>query len=119
MKHDCPYCGVSLRLRLVRAKPIAGERKIFPRQAVPVCPACDGALMTNVHWSEGVAAVVMFATLLAVPVARGLVHTEKALVLGAGIIVGWALMLVFFHWCFWRHWPRYKKAPAFLKQRGQ
>ena len=54
MKHDCPYCGAALGWRLVTSKPLPGERKILPQRAVPVCPACKGALATNIHWSEGV-----------------------------------------------------------------
>lgn len=39
---------------MVTSKPLPGERKILPQRAVPVCPACKGALATNIHWSEGV-----------------------------------------------------------------
>lgn len=115
MKHDCPYCGVSLRMKLVRSKPLAGERKLLPAQAVPVCPKCGGEVVINIHWSEAVAGVLMMAPLLAIPATKGLPFTPEVPALGAAVIVGWLVMLVFFHVRYWRHWQRYKKAPLHLR----
>lgn len=109
MKHDCPHCGVPLRMKLVLSKPLPGERQLLPNQAVPVCPHCGGSITSNHHWSEFVVGLVMSASLLAVPVARGGLG-PRAPVLGAVVIGGWCVMLLFFHLRYWRHWPRYKKA---------
>lgn len=42
MKHDCPYCGVSLKGRWIPRLPLPGERKVLPRYACKACPSCGG-----------------------------------------------------------------------------
>src|SRR4030065_1462372 len=45
----CPHCGVSLSWKLLRGKPLPGERKILPNRAVLVCPSCQGEMHPNLH----------------------------------------------------------------------
>lgn len=71
--------------------------------------------MTNMHWSEGVVGIVIFATVLAAPVAKSIPHVQPV-VLGATLMAAWVAMFVFFHLRYWRYWQRYKKAPESLKK---
>jgi hypothetical protein len=65
MKYDCPRCSARLKWRLVSSKPLPGERKVLPNQAVPVCPQCGVELAHNPHWSEVVAGSVVALSFLA------------------------------------------------------
>lgn len=47
MKHDCPWCGISLKWRYVPSKPLQDQREILPLLATPVCPSCGGRLTPN------------------------------------------------------------------------
>lgn len=40
MKHDCPWCGISLKWRFLRSKPLQRGRQILPLFATAVCPEC-------------------------------------------------------------------------------
>ncbi len=117
MKHNCPYCGAKLGWRLVLSKPLPGERKILPRQAVPVCPSCGGELASNTHWSE-----ILFLGIIGLPVLLGsAVRTNlgKSAFLYAGIftLAVWIGVTIFFYLRYWRHWQRYKPyAPAEIER---
>lgn len=45
----CPHCGISLSGKLLRGKPLPGERKFLPNQAVLICPSCKGELHPNLQ----------------------------------------------------------------------
>lgn len=52
MRHDCPYCGVSLKGKLIKSVPAPNERRFPPSRAIPICRACKGMLQYNTHPSE-------------------------------------------------------------------
>ena len=110
MKHDCPYCGAALGWRLVTSKPLPGERKILPQRAVPVCPACKGALATNIHWSEGVlgCAAALLAFLVQQLLSRAVQPGAGFFALMGAVVATMVALMVFFHFRYWRHWQRYK-----------
>ena len=110
MKHDCPYCGAALGWRLVTSKPLPGERKILPQRAVPVCPACKGALATNIHWSEGVlgCAAALLAFLVQQLISRAVQPGAGFFALMGAVVATMVALMVFFHFHYWRHWQRYK-----------
>ena len=108
MKHDCPYCGASLKWRLVTSKPLPGERKILPSRAVTVCPSCGGQLAPNTHWSEfGFFGIVLLPFLFLRELNEQLGSQALVVVLGASLLfVGVAAL--FLHRRYWRHMQRYK-----------
>jgi len=108
MKHDCPYCGVKLGWRLVTFKPLPGERKFLPNQAVPVCPACQGELASNTHWSEMAFLGVMGVPLFLLLELRSVLGKHAFLYAGLATLVFWMAAAVFFHLRYLRHWQRYK-----------
>ena len=112
MLHDCPYCGKPIKLKLLRSRPLPGERKFLPNRAVPVCPHCGGALATNTHWSEIVALLLFGIPLL------GLISWHRS-TQGSALLwlIGIALVLLpatlaYFHFRYWRAWQRYKPYEA-------
>lgn len=96
MKHNCPYCGASLKLRLVLAKPLPGERKIFPHRAIQVCPTCSGQLASNIHWSELVAGVAIALSLLLFLRLRDGMPVQSAITWSAGVLFCWLGLFAFF-----------------------
>lgn len=108
MKHDCPHCRTSLKWKLVRSKPLPGERKFLPNKAVAVCPQCGGQLASNIHWSEGVAGPVVGLPLLCFFAFRPAMLKHVALWWFAAVTVLWILVFSFLHLRYWRHWERYK-----------
>jgi hypothetical protein len=40
LKYDCPWCGVSLKWRLLHSKPLS-----HPPYSTPTCPVCEGRLL--------------------------------------------------------------------------
>lgn len=111
MQHDCPHCGASLKLRLLRAKALPGERRLLPSRATPVCPACGGRLAPNTHWSETAASVMVGVPLLCFMSARPDLSLHAAAGWLAAIVALWVIAFAVFHWRYWRHWPRYKRYP--------
>ena len=109
MRHNCPYCKQSIKWRLVRSKPLPGERKVFPKQAVAVCPVCGGELAANTHWSEHMAGAIVAIPLLVFTNIRSGITITLAAWLGAGVLAFWAAAFAFFHFRYWRNWQRYKK----------
>jgi predicted RNA-binding Zn-ribbon protein involved in translation (DUF1610 family) len=108
MQHNCPHCGESLKWKLVRSKPLPGERRFLPIQAVPVCPNCGGELATNFHWSEQVVSAVIAIPLVGFLSARAAITPALAIALGAGVLALWVAIFAFFQFRYWRHWQRYK-----------
>lgn len=108
MKHNCPYCGTKLAWRLVTSKALAGERRILPNQAVPVCPACQGQLASNTHWSEIAFLGVVGIPFLLLPEIRSSFGKMGFLYASAVTLVFWVVTAIFFHLRYWRQWQRYK-----------
>lgn len=108
MKHDCPYCGTKLAWRLVTSKPLPGERKVLPNQAVPVCPACRGMLALNTHWSEIAFLGVIGIPFLLLPEIRSSFGNTGWLYAGAVTLVLWVATAILFQLRYWRQWQRYK-----------
>jgi predicted RNA-binding Zn-ribbon protein involved in translation (DUF1610 family) len=108
MQHDCPHCGESLKWKLVRSKPLPGERRFLPNHAIPVCPNCGGELAPNAHWSEQVVGAVIGIPLLGFLSARATITPTLAVVVGFGVFALWGSIFAFFHFRYWRHWQRYK-----------
>lgn len=108
MIHSCPHCGVSLKWKLVKSKPLPGERKILPNQAIPVCSSCGGGMVSNTHWSEAVAAIILFLSVWAFLALRSTFSRVGAIWLGVAILAIWVATYVFFYFRYWRHWQRYK-----------
>jgi len=44
LKHDCPWCGISLKWRYVPSKPLPEQQELVPLYATPVCPECEERL---------------------------------------------------------------------------
>lgn len=84
MKDDCPHGGISLKLRLLRAKTLPGERRLLPDRTNPACPDCGGRLAPNTHWSETAANVMVCLPLLCFLSAR----TDLSLRSAAGLAHG-------------------------------
>lgn len=108
MLHDCPHCGVSLKWKLVKSKPLPGERKILPNQAMPVCSSCGGGLAWNTHWSEAATAIILFLSVWALTAFRSNFWLAVGGWLGVVIVAICATTFVFFHFRYWRRWQRYK-----------
>jgi uncharacterized membrane protein len=108
MKHHCPHCGVSLKLRLVTSVPLPGQRSVLPLLAVPVCPSCRGKLANNSHWSEAVAVAIVALPALVFSNIRHLLSPSSALWLGSAVLVAWVALFAYFHFRYWRTWERYK-----------
>jgi hypothetical protein len=108
VKHDCPHCGKSIKWKLIRGKPLLGERKFLPNRAVTICPLCSGELSINVHWSEQVIGFLVGTLLLLITGFRGEVSFAVALwVFAATWLIGLG-MLVFFQVRYWQNWQCYK-----------
>ena len=95
---------------MVTSKPLPGERKILPQRAVPVCTACQGALATNIHWSEGVlgCAAALLAFLLQQLLSKAVQPGSGFFMLMGAVMAAMVALAVFFHFRYWRHWQRYK-----------
>ena len=96
MKHDCPHCGTKLAWRLVKSKALAGERRIFPNKAVTVCPACQGQLAQNTHWSEIAFVGFVVIPFLFLPEIRSSLGKSGFLYAGAGFTVFCGATALFF-----------------------
>lgn len=92
----------------MRSKPLPGERRFLPNQAVPVCPNCGGELAPNIHWSEQVFGAVIGIPLLGFFHARATVTPALAVIIGGCVLALWGAVLAMFHFRYWRHWQRYK-----------
>jgi hypothetical protein len=108
MKYDCPRCSAKLKWRLVSSKPLPGERKVLPNQAVTVCPQCGVELANNQHWSEIVAGSVVALSFLAFFPVKQSVPRHWMLWFAATVLLLWAVLFAYFHFRYWRNWQRYK-----------
>ena len=52
MRYDCPYCGNSLKRKLLLTRALPGQRRFLPEHATLSCPACKGLLDINEHPTE-------------------------------------------------------------------
>jgi hypothetical protein len=103
-----------LKLRLIRSKPAAGERKFLPNRALPICPACFGTLAINVHPAEKLQA---FALLPGLAVLFKILSTERLrseqdtwilFGIAAGLILIGTGVVIWVNFRFLRLWNRYK-----------
>lgn len=108
MKHDCPYCGAKLGWRLVTSRPLPGERKILPNQAVAVCPSCGGRLASNNHWSELAFLGIVGLPCFIFPTLKASFGKQELIYVGGGALLVCLAAWLFFHVRYWRHLQRYR-----------
>ena len=104
---DCPYCGLSMKRKLIRSVPAPGERKFLPMNAIAVCPHCKQQLATNVHWAELATGAVGLSMLLVIGTVK-LVPLWLTLVLMVAAAVAMAVL----DWRYLRQWQRFKRYDA-------
>lgn len=109
MKYNCPQCTKSLQWKLLRSKPLPGERKFLPSRAVQVCPFCSVGLSNNTHWSETLLMVLFILPLMGV--FKGSKGPDAKIILWITCV--WLAVSIaagiFFHVRYLRHWQRYKR----------
>lgn len=109
-KLTCPHCGEHIGRRLLRGKPLSGERKFLPNRAILVCPFCERELHANPHPAEMWSLLVFLPFFFLFELRATL---EKAWVIG-GLLV-WLVVAVsviaFVHYKYLRDWPRFSARP--------
>jgi len=116
-KLTCPHCGLSLQWKLLRGKPLPGERKILPNQAVLVCPSCQGELHPNPHPAEFWVWLAVLPFVVIFPlVVHQLIPTIGDNRIWFGVLLGSLLLalavLVYVHFKYLRNWPRFSAKPS-------
>lgn len=106
VRHACPWCGVSLKGRLVRSKALPGQRKFLPMYAMTVCPECGNGLTYNPHGTEKAFGFLVGVPLLLLPLIGR--SAWKSAIVGA-VMVLWCVVLLYLHFRFWRHHPVWKR----------
>ena len=101
---DCPYCGLSMKRKLIRSVPAPGERKFLPMKAIAVCPHCKQPLATNVHWAE-LATVTVGRAILLLVLSVKLLPLWLTLMLMAAAAVAMAVL----DWRYLSQWQRFKR----------
>lgn len=115
-KLTCPHCGNFLAGKLLRGKPLPGERKFLPNKAVLVCPSCQGELHPNPHPAQFWIwiALLPFAILLHLLVLQIIPTDDKRLWLTVmlGSLLLAFVVAIYVHFKFLRDWPRFSTKPA-------
>jgi len=116
-KLACPHCGISLGWRLLRGKPLPGERKILPNRAVLVCPSCQGELHPNPHPAEfwvyvAFLPLVVLFHLLALQIIPTVGDSQLWLGAMLGSLLLATLVTIYVHFKFLRNWPRFATKPS-------
>ncbi|MFZ3174710.1 MAG: hypothetical protein WA146_07425 [Thiobacillus sp.] len=105
----CPHCNKPLGWKLLRGKPLQGERKFLPKNAVLVCPFCEGELYNNPHSAEKwifMAFLPMFFVFQ--------FQLENPWILLLSLLIGTGTT-IYVHFKYLRSWPRFSSKPMPIK----
>lgn len=109
MLHDCPYCGVSLKRRLIRSVSAPGERKFLPSKAIQVCPECGGKIQNNPHPVEQKLPWILLPLVIAFLFKDALPSPKSAMLLLIGCWIMFGAASIYFEWRYLRNWQRYRR----------
>ena len=108
-KLKCPHCDKPLGWKLLRGKPLPGERKVLPNKAVLVCPFCKGELYNNPHPAEHWIFLAFLPMFFAFQF-----QLENPWMLLLSLFIG-AGATIYVHFKYLRNWPRFSSKPMPIK----
>ena len=107
----CPHCGVSLNGKLLRGKPLPGERKILPNCAVLVCPSRQGELHPNFHPAHFWVYLGFLPMVVTFYLMAGSDDKEFWFAAMAIAVVAALFVTIYIHFRFLRNVPRFSATP--------
>lgn len=110
MRYDCPYCGISLKGKLIRQVPAPNERRFLPSRAIPICCACKGMLQYNTHLTETFSLVMGLSFIISwLFFKETLIRSTLGLAAITVSLLVWLAAEIYLHIKHRKHWQRYKK----------